>query len=348
MFAFMLLRLRPALAALALFVSCGALAAQAGFRTLVVPPSVTTAAPIQVALFYPTDAPERTVPMGYFNLHAARGAEPAAQVKGLVLLSHGYGGSEFGHASLAEALARDGWLVAALRHPGDNWADGSLLGKGAAAYLGERPRQASRVIDALLADPGWKDHIARDAKGPRVVAVGHSAGGYTVLALAGGRPDTARIAVHCKTHGRDDPVFCGVAAHGMPAAAPSAHAAEAIQRLADPRVRAVAALAPLGVVFTPESLAGIRLPTVVYAGERDTFLVPRFHAGWIAANLRGNDTLRRIPNASHWAFMDTPTAAIATPDGDIRDDPPGFDRAAFLKRLDREVPAFFDSVFRER
>ena len=33
--------------------------------------------------------------------------------------------------------------------------------------------QASRVIDALLADPQWKDRIARDASGPRVGAAGN-------------------------------------------------------------------------------------------------------------------------------------------------------------------------------
>jgi predicted dienelactone hydrolase len=36
----------------------------------------------------------------------------------LIVLSHG--GTELGHSSLAEALAQGGYLVAALRHPGDN------------------------------------------------------------------------------------------------------------------------------------------------------------------------------------------------------------------------------------
>lgn len=38
--------------------------------------------------------------------------------------------------------------------------------------------------------------------------------------------------------------------------------------------------------------------------------------------------------------------AIASEDGDIGADPPGFDRGAFLTRLAHDIPAFFDRHFR--
>jgi predicted dienelactone hydrolase len=75
--------------------------------------------PITVALYYPTAAAPHSIPMGPFTLDVAMRGEPAAQVKALILLSHGTGGSELGHSVLAQALARNGYLVAALRHPGD-------------------------------------------------------------------------------------------------------------------------------------------------------------------------------------------------------------------------------------
>lgn len=81
-------------------------------------------------------------------------------------------------------------------------------------YFDERPRQASRVIDAILADPAWKDRIASDSRGPRVGALGHSAGGYTVLALAGARPDLSRTRKHCQAEASEDPIFCGVGRSG--------------------------------------------------------------------------------------------------------------------------------------
>lgn len=322
-------------------------AANAGLRLQTVSPAGDAQTAIPVALYYPTQAAARPLTLGPFSPDVAMRAEPEATVKGLIVLSHGTGGSELGHSRLAVALARAGYLVAALRHPGDNYQDTSLLTSGGARYFTERPQQASRVIDALLADPQWKDRIARDAKGPRLGAVGHSAGGYTVVALAGGRADVARIGQHCQQHRADDPIFCSMGRSdraGSPASAPApAPASTPLQ--ADPRVRAVVALAPLGVVFDAASLAAIKVPVAVYTAEADRWLVPRFHGGWIAANVKGAE-VRRVPNAWHFAFMDTPSMPIPTPDGDIAADPPGFDRAAFLQQLGRELPAFFDRTLR--
>ena len=188
------------------------------------------------------------------------------------------------------------------------------------------------------------DGVTRDAQGPRVGAVGHSAGGYTVLALAGGQPDVSRIAKHCGFDQADDPIFCQSSRTGQ-AAAPSATPATTAVPLTDPRVRAVVALAPLGAVFSARSLAAIRVPVALYAAEKDRWLVPRFHADWIAQNLP-TARIHRVPNAWHFAFMDAPSMPIPTADGDIGADPEGFDRAAYLKWLSRELPAFFDGALR--
>ena len=90
--------------------------------------------------------------MGPFALNAAIGGKPLDKVKALILLNHGVSGSELDHSVLAQALARNGYLVAAIRHPGANRQDRSLLEKCPERYFEERPRQACRVIDAILAD----------------------------------------------------------------------------------------------------------------------------------------------------------------------------------------------------
>ena len=316
------------------------LAAQVGWSQYEIPGKDEGTPAITVALYYPSPSPRRDIPMGPFMIHAAirGGSEPT--VKGLIVLSHGLGGSELAHSRLAEALAAHGYLVAALRHPGDNWMDGSLLKKTPERYFFERPRQVSRVIDALMADPIWKDRIARDAKGPRIGALGHSAGGYTVLALAGGVPDLAQANRHCREEGKDDPLFCHTVGSERPIVPPQAGPA-----LKDERVRAVVALAPVGVLFTAESLAKVRVPVAIYAGVQDRWLVPRFHAMWVAKNVSGAE-LHMVPNAWHFAFTDTPSYPIQTPDGDMAADPPGFDRAAFLKSLGPEVAGFFDKTLK--
>src|SRR5678815_706869 len=190
--------LRRILASLAtLLIAAHAHAYEAGWMQIQVAGTTADAPTTTVALYYPTMAAPRAVAMGPFALDVAIGGKPVDKVKALILLSHGIGGSELGHSVLAQALARDGYLVAALRHPGDNWQNRSLIEKSPERYFDERPRQACRVIDAILADPAWKDRIASDSRGPRVGALGHSAGGYTVLALAGARPDVSRIRQHC-------------------------------------------------------------------------------------------------------------------------------------------------------
>ena len=330
--------LRRFLASLAtLLIAAHAHAHEAGWMQIQVAGSTPDAPTTTVALYYPTMVAPRAIAMGPFALDVAIGAKPIDKVKGLLLLSHGIGGSELGHSVLAQALARDGYLVVALRHPGDNWQDGSLVERGAERYFDERPRQASRVIDAVLADPAWKDRIVSDSRGPRVGALGHSAGGYTVLALAGARPDVSRIRQHCLAQAAEDPIFCGIGRAGvamppLPAGTPS---------LKDERVRAIVSMAPAGVPLTAESLATVRSATMIYEAELDRFLVPRFHAEWVASNLPAPN-LHRVPNAWHFAFMDQPSMSIPSPDGDVGANPPGFDRPAFLKQLAREVAAFFD------
>ena len=165
-----------------LFLAAPAHAQHAGYRTLTIAGDVSTT----VALFYPTAVADRVLPMGPWQPVVAPGA-PASEtpLKGLILISHGTGGTELNHHNLGTRLARDGYLVAAVRHAGDNWQDRSLVTSG--RYFSERPRQLSRVLDALLSSPEWGSRIPAD----RIGAVGHSAGGYSVLALAGAQAEPA-------------------------------------------------------------------------------------------------------------------------------------------------------------
>ena len=147
---------------------------------------------------------------------------------------------------------------------------------------------------------------------------------------------------HCQAEASEDPIFCGMGRSGeatpslptSPAATPS---------LKDERVRAIVAMAPAGVLLSAESLATVRSATMVYEAELDRFLVPRFHAEWVASNLPAPN-LHRVPNAWHFAFMDTPSMSLPSPDGDVAANPPGFDRDAFLKQLAVEITDFFDKT----
>ncbi|MDD0811626.1 hypothetical protein PSQ20_14815 [Curvibacter sp. RS43] len=321
-----------ALGALALLAAVGsAQAFQSGFRSL----TVAGPEPIPVALFYPTEAPARALPMGPWSPVVAPGAPAVARFKGLILLSHGTGGSELGHHNLATRLAQEGYLVAAPRHPQDDWQSRALVRSG--QYFGERARQASRVLDAVLADPAWAERIPAG----RIGALGHSAGGYTVLALAVGSAVPARAGAHCRTV-RDDPGFCQL---GQLSATGSAAPAEAPRegpvQVGDARVQAVLAMAPVGVVFAPEALSQVRRPVKVYTAEHDEVLNSRYHGQYVAGAVPGAEA-EPVKGAGHFAFMAAPLQSLRSDAGDPGADPAGFDRAAFQARLAEEVVAFFN------
>ncbi|MBT9455537.1 MAG: hypothetical protein IV097_02845 [Burkholderiaceae bacterium] len=336
---------RGALVTVTLLSLAGPASAQnAGLRTLAVAGEI----PMTVALFYPTAAPARAIPMGPWQPFVAPGA-PATQgpLKGLILISHGTGGTELNHHNLATRLASDGYLVAAVRHPGDNWQDRSMITSG--RYFSERPRQLTLVLDALLANPEWGPRIPAE----RIGAVGHSAGGYSVLALAGAQAEPQRAAQHCRTV-QDDPGFCSLAkdssaapaSGALPAfAAEAPAAATARVSVPDRRIRAVVALAPMAVVFTAESLSVITVPVRVMMAEGDTVLNGKYHGSYVAANLpRVQSTT--VPRAGHFAFMAQSAIPLPSAAGDAASNPPGFDRMAFLPEMENQVARFFAEQWR--
>lgn len=336
---------RGALVAVALLSLAGLASAQnAGLRTLTVAGDI----PMTVALFYPTAAPARTIPMGPWQAIVAPGA-PATQgpLRGLILISHGTGGTELNHHNLATRLASDGYLVAAVRHPGDNWQDRSMITSG--RYFSERPRQLTLVLDALLANPEWGPRIPAE----RISAVGHSAGGYSVLALAGAQAEPQRAAQHCRTV-QDDPGFCSLAkdssaapaSGALPAfAAEAPAAATARVSVPDRRIRAVVALAPMAVVLTSESLSAITVPVRVMTAEADVVLNGKYHGAYVAASLpRAQSTT--VPRAGHFAFMAQSGIPLPSAAGDAASNPPGFDRMAFLPELENQVAGFFAEQWR--
>jgi predicted dienelactone hydrolase len=319
-------------------------AQHAGYRTL----TIAGESPATVALFYPTASAGRGVPMGPWLPLVAPGAPASdAKLKGLILVSHGTGGTELNHHNLGSRLARDGYLVAAVRHAGDNWQDRSLVTSG--RYFSERPLQLSRVLDALLSSPEWGQRIPVEHIG----AVGHSAGGYSVLALAGAQAEPQHATQHCRT-AQDDPGFCSLAKTPSASEVSGAQVAPAVSATGsqagpvsvhDPRIRAVVALGPMAVVFTPESLAAITVPVRVIVAELDAVLNGRYHGAYVVASLPTAQS-STVDGAGHFAFMAQSSIPLPSAAGDAAANPPGFNRVAFLAELENQVSGFFAEQWR--
>ena len=299
---------------------------------------------MEVTLWYPARAAEALRSFGPYRPSVALGAAAVEGQHPLVLVSHGTGGGALNHHLQAEALARRGYLVASLVHPGDNFRDRSMSAD--ARYFFERPRQLRHLLDQLLAHPQWRQSIDP----ARIGAIGHSAGGYSVAALAGGVPDTRRMQQHCAAVA-DDPacVFrdprVGVAVPGAaPLQLPASSTASGDVR--DERIRAAVLMAPLGQPIVPGSLARSTAMVKIIGAEHDEVLPHAYHYEPLRAQLPPGGQVRLVAGAGHYAFIVPTDPAWKDRLGPVPVDPPGFDREQFHRQLSDEIVGFFEQALR--
>ncbi|MFD2250358.1 putative dienelactone hydrolase [Pseudochelatococcus lubricantis] len=287
-----MLRFLSTLGAL-LLLAAAAQAGEIGFRRIVI--DADGPRPLNVSLWYPTRDTTPSGPVGenrvFVGVPAVTDAAPDHRSHPLVVLSHGYGGSWRNLNWLAGELVAEGYAVAAPDHPGTTTFDRDPT---RAATLWERPRDLSRTIDAVLRDPALAGRIDPD----RIAAIGHSLGGWTVAALAGARFDPMLFARDCEDH--PSPRTCGLSDElGL--------TDPAIGRdMRDPRIKVFVTL-DLGLArgFTPDSLAGVRLPALVFGAGVDIGDLPAaLESGWLAEHLPPETArLVMIPDAMHFSFM---------------------------------------------
>ena len=252
------MKIKTPITAAAIALSCATAAfADDPFQTGLMQMNVPDATrPLAGFLWYPTQAdgasvrahgnavwePIRVMP----DAVAADGARP------LVVLSHGMYGNARNQAWLAAELTAQGYIVAAVDHPGT-----STFQRNAddARQLWERPHDISRVIDHVLT----LDSVSVDPD--RIYMAGHSLGGWTAMMLAGGQYDPERMDAFCEA-GLDD-LVCGIFA--MWNVGETAQDREIIaQDWSDDRLAGIAVFDLGGTqTFSEASLAAIDVPLLV-------------------------------------------------------------------------------------
>ena len=144
--------------------------------------------PLVIGIWYPSQTIAKPVSIGRTTMTVAINAPVNGKALPMIVMSHGTGGSYLGHFDTGIALADAGFVAVAMNHTGDNYADQSR-----SVDIMDRPRQVSRVIDHMLS--AWEGRTAIDPQ--RVGMFGHSAGGFTTLAIIGGVPDFTKIGPMC-------------------------------------------------------------------------------------------------------------------------------------------------------
>lgn len=265
-------------------------------------------------IMYPTGTAEQTVQLGPYPTELASDAEVLEGTFPLVLISHGTGSTPFAYRMLAQHLARNGFIVGMPEHPFNNRNDNSL--EGTMQNLANRPRHIRMAIDWFFENEGFAEKVIPND----VSVIGHSLGGYTALAAAGGDPTS------------------------FPHESPDGQS-QRIEVTPDPRIQSLVLLAPASVWFqSEEALRMINIPILILDAEKDPF-TPAFHAQIIMNGVADRDKVqyRTVQNAGHFSFLSPFPASMVSPSFPPSQDPPGFDRIQFQEELYAEITRFLES-----
>ncbi|TCK28258.1 putative dienelactone hydrolase [Ancylobacter aquaticus] len=302
---------------------------------------------LDVAVWYPTQAGGEARLIGdnvvFVGQSVLPDAPPEPGRHPLVVLSHGFSGNLLNQAWLAVDLARRGYVVAAVNHPGTTTRN---MDERIGSRLWERPRDISHVIDELTRAPAWSGVVSPD----KVAVIGHSLGGWTVMEIAGARFDAARFDADCRVN--TALAACDVYRQ-LGAGADSEARAALGQDLSDPRVKAVVSL-DLGLArgFEPESLSRLHVPVLVMAADGgDAHLPAELESRHLASGLPQSATRYiGVPGATHFSFLNlckpggSELLEKEVPgDGRVCRDADGAARATIHHQVADEIAGFLDA-----
>lgn len=257
-----------------------------------------------VLLHYPTNEKSRPIAFGPYIMNVSPDAEIIEKQFPLVIISHGNGGSHLLYRTISTHLAKNGYIVAMLEHYGNNRNNNTL--ENTTENLINRPRHVSLTIDFLLSDKSFSRNIVHN----KIGVIGHSMGGYTALALAGGIPRTKEGLI--------------------------------VEVASDSRVKAIVLLAP-GVGWFMNSLNSVAIPILMLTAEHDP-VTPKWN-GEIVINCipdKSKLTFKEIENAGHFSFLSPFPATMKNVNFLPSTDPTGFDREKFHEELPIDILDFLN------
>lgn len=251
--------------------------------------------PLITEVWYPVDidAPSKAPSGIWLRCEEARDQPLSAQKKKypLIIMSHGNGGDRFNISWLAEILAANGYIAAAMDHYGNTWNNKipSLYAKP-----WERPKDVSFVLDQLLDHPFLKQYIDPN----RVGFAGYSLGGATGMWIAG-----------AQINGVEAETICNICASELPDFVTSEVLSqidfhEAMRSYHDPRFNAVFTMAPaLGWLFDEASLKNIKIPICIVSTNKDQVVPCETNASRFAKAIK-KASLKILHNdGDHYVFL---------------------------------------------
>ena len=260
---------------------------------------------------------------------------PAAdQPAHLIVISHGLGANSETLRYLAEHLASHGFAIAAINHPRTNADELDAFLADLSKNLQyqeavQRPRDVSYLIDAIAtktaSDPQYRVNTQR------VGLIGHSLGGYTVLALAGGRINGDQINQECGDPNTDlasvnisKILQCRMRSldNNSANASPNSEI-----DLSDRRIHAVLAINPLGgrALMGRQGIAKIQIPLTIFTSGEDllTPAIPEqvFPFVWLT---HPHKYLVTFPKGTHFSFLEKVERGVVVIPANLFGEKPAF------------------------
>jgi predicted dienelactone hydrolase len=231
----------------------------------------------------------RIIPVDIYTSRGQNFSQKSEQ-QPLVVISHGFGANRLFLRYLALHLASHGISVAAIEHPGSNSiavnraANNSDLAKllPANEFI-DRPQDVSFLLDEFAKLNSQPGQLQGKLNSENVTIIGHSLGGYTALALVGGKLDVGAVRKFCNNSlsiGEAPGDWLQCAATGLK---------DGNVDLRDKRVRSAIALNPLiGNLFGKNGLSRINTPVLMMAGTEDALTPALKHQFTPFTQLRGS------------------------------------------------------------
>ncbi|MDY7560316.1 dienelactone hydrolase [Pseudomonas sp. 10B1] len=286
--------------------------------------------PMHAIAFYPSIGEKKTSRVDGYLIEASEDADIAMGRFPLLMLSHGNTGTPLALHDLATSLARKGFVVVAVIHPGDNYLDHSRLGSLSNLY--GRPLQISEAISAALADPMLSPYV--DAQ--QVGVIGYSAGGETALILAGAQPDLQRLRKYCVERPEDKDA-CKTQGELLADR-------DDLRPEADPRVGALMLMAPLTLMFGRHALADVHVPVLMYSGDGDQLLALDKNAQALARKLPQAPEFKLLPGAGHFVFLAPCSDEQQATQAILCTDAEGVNRVDIHRNLTADAARFFSET----
>lgn len=244
--------------------------------------------PIKTYLWFPSRA---CPPSGYCISDKANVTSP-------VLLSHGTMGSPLEYSWLAEALAQQGFIVIGVAHFGESWVYGAdTIRPETIPQFWLRTGDIRFVLNAL----NKENPLDRAINWDNTTGIGHSAGGHTMLALAGAQFSTSQIAAYCQSDAALMDKGCAYGRGFKPSEAFSRAYGGHYQ---DKRITRVIALDPaLGPAAIEQSLKNIKATTLIIGAKNNDFLPFNAHSKRYAEFIPAATLIGLNGNEGHFVFL---------------------------------------------